>query len=291
VTVIVSVSDAKASKDPGSVIATFSLGSCIAVSVYDPAAAVGGMLHFQLPDSTIDAKRAKERPLMFADTGRQCLLREMESLGAQKRRLKIKLAGGAQMLDDHHLFNIGRRNHAAIRKVLWQHGLFVDAEDVGGTRPRNMYLSIADGTVTVKTQGESTDVRASESMALRFLIVDDSTTTRAIIKRTIQMSQVPTDTVLEAANGMEALRVLACEAVDLVMADLHMPDMDGLEMTRRLLSEQSTRHIPVVVISAEPNCDRLEQMKREGVRGYQRKPFTPESLRALVTETLGVCDG
>ncbi|MFI5379153.1 MAG: chemotaxis protein CheD [Tepidisphaerales bacterium] len=153
--VIVSVSDAKTSTDPGDVISTYSLGSCIGVALYDPITNVGGMLHFQLPTSTLDPARAKQHPLMFADTGMECLMHELEGKGAQKRRLKVKLAGAAQILDDHNLFNIGRRNHAAIRKVLWQHGMFVDGEDVGGSTPRNMYLNIADGVVTVKTQGTS----------------------------------------------------------------------------------------------------------------------------------------
>ncbi len=124
-------------------------------------------------------------------------------------------------------------------------------------------------------------------MAFRILIVDDSATIRAIIKRTIQMARVPTEKVLEAPNGMEALRLLAAEKVDLVMADLHMPEMDGVEMTRRILAEESSRAIPVVVISAEPSTERLESLKREGVRGYLRKPFTPESVRNLITQTLG----
>ncbi len=153
--VIVSVSDAKTSRDPASVLATYSLGSCIGVSLYDPVAKIGGMLHFQLPTSTLDAAKAKERPLMFADTGMECLIGQMQSIGAAKKHLKVKLAGAAQILNDNNLFNIGRRNHTAIRKILWQHGLFVDGEDIGGSSPRTMYLAIADGTVTIKTQGNS----------------------------------------------------------------------------------------------------------------------------------------
>jgi len=126
-------------------------------------------------------------------------------------------------------------------------------------------------------------------MAFRILIVDDSATTRAIIKRTIKMAGVPTDKVLEAPNGMEALRLLAGEPVDLVLADLHMPEMDGVEMTRRILADESTKMIPVIIISAEPNTGRLEQLKQDGARGYLRKPFTPESVRNLINQTLGVC--
>lgn len=153
--IVVNVSDARSSADPADTITTYSLGSCIGVCVYDPVAKVGGMLHFQLPTATLDPARAAQVPLMFADSGMDRLLNDVGRLGAQKKRLKVKIAGGAQMLNDGGLFNIGRRNHASIRKVLWQHGLFLDGEDVGGTTPRNLYLQLADGTVTSKAQGQA----------------------------------------------------------------------------------------------------------------------------------------
>jgi chemotaxis protein CheD len=152
---VVTVSDMRISADPGDTLATYSLGSCIGVSAYDASARVGGLLHFQLPTSTLDPKRAQAQPLMFADSGVAAMLAALESAGARKQRLRVKLAGAAQILNDNNLFNIGRRNHAAVRKVLWQHGLFVDSEAIGGSAPRTMYLAIADGTVTVKTQGEA----------------------------------------------------------------------------------------------------------------------------------------
>src|SRR4051794_22590625 len=122
--VIVNISDAKVSADPEATLLTYSLGSCIGVTVYDPKVKVGGMLHFQLPTSTLDAKRAKENPLMFADTGFSALLAEVQRSGGEKKRLKVRMAGAAQMLNDVNIFDIGRRNHAAMRKILWQHGLF-----------------------------------------------------------------------------------------------------------------------------------------------------------------------
>jgi chemotaxis protein CheD len=158
VNVVVNISDAKVSNDPQAVLATYSLGSCIGISLYDPAVKVGGLLHFQLPTSTLDPDRARQRPLMFADTGMECLIREMEKLGAQRKRMKVNMAGAAQMLNDAGMFNIGRRNHAAIRKILWQYGMFIASEDIGGTAPRNVYLNIADGTVTIKTQGATLNV-------------------------------------------------------------------------------------------------------------------------------------
>jgi chemotaxis protein CheD len=158
VKIIVGVSDAKISTDAADVLATYSLGSCIGVSLYDAAASVAGLLHFQLPSASMDAERARSNPMMFADSGLRQVLEEMEALGAQKRRMKVKLAGGAQMLNDANLFNIGKRNHAAIRKVLWQQGMFVEAEAVGGTTPRTLFLSVLDGTLTLKCGTETSNL-------------------------------------------------------------------------------------------------------------------------------------
>lgn len=153
--ITVNVSDAKASDKDDDTIVTFSLGSCIGVSLWDPVSKVGGMLHYQLPSSDLDPARAKANPCMFADTGMAALISHLESMGANKKRMKVKIAGGAQMLNDAGLFNIGRRNHAAIRKILWQHGLFLDGEDVGGSAPRTLYLQIKDGSVVTKSNGET----------------------------------------------------------------------------------------------------------------------------------------
>jgi chemotaxis protein CheD len=150
VQLIVNISDARVSADPEDVLTTYALGSCIGLTLYDPQVKVGGMLHFQLPTSSMDETRARQNPLMFADTGFAYLLGELVGNGAEKRRLKVRLAGAAQMLSDAKLFDIGRRNHAAMRKILWQHGMFVDAEHVGGKVPRTMHLAVADGSVTLK---------------------------------------------------------------------------------------------------------------------------------------------
>jgi chemotaxis protein CheD len=152
-TITVNVSDARSSSDPADVLVTYALGSCIGVCVYDPVAAVAGLLHFQLPTSTLDPDKAVTNPFMFADTGFTRLIEMVLQAGAQKRRLHIKLAGGAAMLNDASSFNIGKRNHAAIRKILWQHGLFIASEDVGGGAPRTVYLKVNDGAFTIKSGG------------------------------------------------------------------------------------------------------------------------------------------
>ncbi len=151
--VIVGMADMKALKGGVDTLVTYSLGSCIAVMACDPVAGVGGLLHFMLPESVLDEDKAVRRPCMFADTGIALMLRELERLGAGRRRLIVKLAGGAQVLDQANFFIIGQRNYTAARRFLWKEGLLIEAEDVGGTDVRTVELDVATGRVAVKTAG------------------------------------------------------------------------------------------------------------------------------------------
>jgi len=145
--------DMKAVKGGDDVLVTYSLGSCIAVAACDLQVGIGGLLHFMLPESRLDAGKAAQRPCMFADTGLAVLLEELERLGGQRRRLSIKLAGGAQVLDKANFFGIGQRNYTAVRRLLWKEGLLIDAEDVGGTDIRTVELDLATGRLNVKVSG------------------------------------------------------------------------------------------------------------------------------------------
>jgi two-component system chemotaxis response regulator CheY len=124
-------------------------------------------------------------------------------------------------------------------------------------------------------------------MSYDILIVDDSATTRALIRRSIQMAGVPAANVYEADNGLAALDVVAANHVDIVLADLHMPQMDGVELTRRLLADPATKDVPVVIISAEPDQSRIDALRQQGARGYLRKPFRPEGVREVINQLLG----
>ena len=156
--IIVHVSDAKVSRDQSDVIVTYSLGSCIGVCLYDAVAHVGGMLHYQLPDSKSNPERAQENPFMFADTGLKRLVRKLESLGAKKKLLHVKIAGGAAMNNGPKGFDIGKRNCLAIRKLLWKYGMFLDTEEVGGFSARSLYLDLEDGTVTMRSNGREKEL-------------------------------------------------------------------------------------------------------------------------------------
>ena len=114
------------------------------------------------------------------------------------------------------------------------------------------------------------------------LIVDDSKTTRAMIQRVIGMIDLPIGQVYEAADGAEGLKRLAESRIDLVLADLNMPVMDGFEMIDRMRGNENWRSIPVIVISAQPDPERIDLLKRNGVMGYLPKPFTAEAVRNIV---------
>jgi len=126
-------------------------------------------------------------------------------------------------------------------------------------------------------------------MAHSILIVDDSATTRAAIERAVRLSGAADGgEIIGAGNGVEALALLATRRFDLVLADLHMPEMGGVEMTQRMAAHPTLRHVPVVIISAEPNTAKLEALKTGGVKNYIRKPFTPEAIRNTIQQTLEV---
>ena len=150
--VVVDIADLAVSNDPEAMLITFSLGSCIGVTVWDPVAKVGGMLHYMLPESTISPEKARTTPAMFCDTGVPKLFRSAYDLGAVKRRLVVKVAGGSQLMDDAGTFNIGKRNYLALRKVFWKNGIMIDAEDVGGAKSRTVRLNIGSGAVSIKSR-------------------------------------------------------------------------------------------------------------------------------------------
>jgi chemotaxis protein CheD len=153
--ITVGIGDCKVSKDPSDVLVTHALGSCIGVVLYDPIAKVAGLLHYMLPDSTLDPDKAAQRPFVFADTGIPLLLKNTCQLGAVKSRSVVMVAGGAQMLDPNGTFNIGQRNHVAMRKIFWKAGVIVRNEEIGGTSSRTMRIDVACGRVQLRTSAGS----------------------------------------------------------------------------------------------------------------------------------------
>jgi chemotaxis protein CheD len=152
--VVVGVGEGGVSRDPDCVLVTYALGSCVAVLFHDPVAQVGGMVHYMLPESSLSQDKSQARPSMFADTGIPNLLRATLAQGADKRRLIVTAAGGAEVLDDGSVFNIGKRNCLALRKALWKAGLVMRAEETGGTAARTVRLEVGTGRVWMHTNGQ-----------------------------------------------------------------------------------------------------------------------------------------
>lgn len=155
---IVGVADLAVSSNPNVILTTYSLGSCLGITIYDPVARVGGLLHAMLPDSTIDLAKAASQPAMFIDTGIPALFRAAYQLKADKHRVQICIAGGAQVMDNSGFFSIGKRNYETLIKLLSQHGLIVRAEQVGGLVSRTVMMNVKTGEVKLKVSGENSEV-------------------------------------------------------------------------------------------------------------------------------------
>lgn len=151
--VVVGVGDMKVSNNLEDILVTYSLSSCIGLAIYDSIAKVGGILHYMLPESSLDGRKAEKNPYMFGDTGIPLLFKEAYKLGAQKGRLKIMVVGGAQILDQKGLFNIGKRNYTILRKMFWKNNVMTDFEDVGGNINRTLKLEIKTGQAWLKISG------------------------------------------------------------------------------------------------------------------------------------------
>ncbi len=149
--IIVGISDLKVSNNPGDVLVTFALGSCIAVAIYDPVVKAGGLLHYMLPDSNLDLRKAQDQPGMFADTGVPLLFKSCYRLGAEKKRLIVKVAGGASILDDTNFFRIGQKNITALRKIFWKNNVMIEAEDTGSNYNRTVRLDLSNGKFLIKS--------------------------------------------------------------------------------------------------------------------------------------------
>lgn len=155
---VVDIADCQVSADREDTLITYSLGSCIGVTIWDPHVHVGGMIHYMLPESSLSPEKAKLKPAMFADSGVPTLFRAAYELGAVKKRLIVKVAGGSQLLDDKGTFNIGKRNYVMLRKIFWKNGVLIDAEHIGGSLSRTLRLHVDNGRVTITNRGQETEL-------------------------------------------------------------------------------------------------------------------------------------
>jgi len=159
------------------------------------------------------------------------------------------------------------------------------------------------GTAGLKSYGSAADRRRSERkrkdqanfpcaewpsyMSIRALIVDDSSVMRKIVERSLRQAGIDLSKVFEAGNGAEALAVLQADAVDLILCDINMPVMDGLEFIKHLPAVANAKDAPVVMITTEGSESHVVEALSCGARGYIRKPFTPDQVKEHVVPVLG----
>ncbi len=154
----VDISDMKISDNENDILVTYSLGSCVGVTLYDPKENIGGLIHCMLPLSKVDRDKARKNPFMFVDTGLMKMLQDMYERGAKKKNLVAKLAGGAKLLDKNNIFNVGERNIVVVRKILWKNDILIKGMDVGGSKSRTVRLYMESGRTTVRNKGEENDL-------------------------------------------------------------------------------------------------------------------------------------
>jgi chemotaxis protein CheD len=149
----------KISQQPGDVIVTHALGSCLGITVHDPVANVGGMLHVMMPMASVNPEKAKVNPYMFVDTGVPAFFESIYRAGGLKTRLVVKVAGGANVQKTtKDRFAIGKRNHVVLKKLFWKNGILIESEDVGKDMARTMYLEIGSGRVWLSTAGNKKEL-------------------------------------------------------------------------------------------------------------------------------------
>lgn len=131
------------------------------------------------------------------------------------------------------------------------------------------------------------ETRLDDESGLTLLIVDDSATMRAMVKRAVSLSGVPLGAILEAANGQEALDVLAGHRVDAVFTDINMPVMTGVELLRRMSADSRCTGVLRVIISTDASDVRRQEVSSLDVRHYVQKPVRPEAVCDVLSQLVG----
>ena len=145
----------KISSSPQDEIITYALGSCLGITIYDPVAQIGAMVHVMLPSSSIDPVKANANPCMFVDTGVKKLFLDSYKTGAQRNRLIVLAAGGAcaNGLDQDDYFQIGKRNVTVLRNLLWKNGIILNNCDFGRESGPNNVPEYRHGRSIIRTNG------------------------------------------------------------------------------------------------------------------------------------------
>ncbi len=151
---LVGISEIVLSSDPEEELSAPNLGSCLGIAVYDQRRKCGGMAHCLLPLSKSNPEKAIAKPAMYVDTGTTALLQHFLANGSKKSDLIVSVAGGARIQDSKGVFDIGKKNHIVLRRLLWKNNILIKTEHVGGEDHRTITLDIETGKVTIKVRRE-----------------------------------------------------------------------------------------------------------------------------------------
>ena len=116
-------------------------------------------------------------------------------------------------------------------------------------------------------------------MAMDVLIVDDSAAIRKILQRVLRQTEMPIGNIIEAGDGIEALAMLEKQSVGLILSDINMPNMDGLQLLGELKGSAEHKHVPVLMITTEGAQAKVLEAVNLGAVGYVRKPFTADQIK------------
>ena len=155
---VVGIAQFAVSDKPTDVLVAPNLGSCLGIAIYDFKNKFGGMVHCLLPLSKSDPEKASKSPCMYVDTGFALLMEKLIGKGSNKKDLQIVAVGGANINDDNNVFEIGKKNHTVLKKILWKNGLLLRSEHIGDTYSRTLSLYIEDGKVVLRAQGQALEL-------------------------------------------------------------------------------------------------------------------------------------
>ncbi len=128
----------------------------------------------------------------------------------------------------------------------------------------------------------ASELQEGYDMSTKILVVDDSPLVRKMVGKTIQLSHLENPDVYEAGNGREALDILDSDHMDLVISDIHMPQMGGEELIAAIRKSTKYADLPVMILSSEGSEAMVKKLKAQGIKLFVQKPFTPESLRDAI---------
>jgi len=136
---------------------------------------------------------------------------------------------------------------------------------------------------------KSTETKNENMDFLNILIVDDSAAIRKVLIRVLRQTELPLGDIREASDGQEAIEKLEEASAGLILSDINMPNMDGLQLLSRIRSEKRWKHIPVIMITTEGSKSSVLQAVELGAQGYVRKPFTAEQIKDKITSCMRNC--